>query len=92
MADLSKDMTVEEALQALKFFRDHGRTCLSASEAAAILGCQSASLTHAANKKGTLGSLDYYWAGSVLKISVMSLIHFVSGGYPLRDIFSEVGA
>jgi hypothetical protein len=25
----------------------------------------------------------------VLKISVMSLIRFISGGYPLRDIFRE---
>jgi len=84
-------MSNTDALRKLVEYRNHGRTCLSASEAAAILGCQSASLTNAANKKGTLGSLDYYWAGSVLKISVMSLIHFVSGGYPLRDIFSEVG-
>ena len=83
-------MTNEEALRQLMIQRDLGRIWVSATEAAEILGCQSASLTNAANKKGTLGSLQYFWAGSVLKISVLSLIHFVSGGYPLRDVFAEV--
>ena len=66
-----------------------GDIWISATDAAEILGCQAASLTNAANKKGTLGSLQYFWAGTVLKISVMSLIRFIGGGYPLRDIFSE---
>ena len=83
-------MTNEDALRRLMIQRDLGRIWVSAKEAAEILGCQSASLTNAANKKGTLGSLQYFWAGSVLKISVLSLIHFVSGGYPLRDVFAEV--
>lgn len=83
-------MTNEDALRHLRIQRDLGRIWVSATEAAEILGCQSASLTNAANKKGTLGSLQYFWAGSVLKISVLSLIHFVSGGYPLRDVFAEV--
>lgn len=82
-------MTNENALQHLITQRDLGRIWVSASEAAEILGCQSASLTSAANSKGTLGSLQYFWAGSVLKISVLSLIRFISGGYPLRDIFGE---
>ena len=85
-------MSNEEALDYLKSRRDEGRIWISASEAAAILGCQSASLTNAANQKGTLGSLQYFWAGTVLKISVMSLIRFISGGYPLRDVFGEKGA
>ena len=82
-------MTNETALHDLIAKRDLGRIWVSASEAAAILGCQSASLTNAANKKGTLGDLQFFWAGTVLKISVMSLIRFISGGYPLRDIFAE---
>lgn len=82
-------MSNEEALEYLKSRRDEGRIWISASEAAAILGCQSASLTNAANQKGTLGSLQYFWAGTVLKISVLSLIRFISGGYPLREIFAE---
>ena len=82
-------MTNEDALK-LMLHRDLGRIWISAPEAANILGCQSASLTNAANKKGTLGSLQYFWAGSVLKISVLSLIRFISGGYPLRDVFGEV--
>lgn len=82
-------MSNTDALRKLMDYRNHGHIWISAKDAAAILGCQSASLTNAANNKGTLGSLDYFWAGSVLKISVMSLIHFVSGGYPLRDIFAE---
>jgi hypothetical protein len=82
-------MNNEEALEYLKSRRDEGRIWISASEAAAILGCQSASLTNAANQKGTLGSLQYFWAGTVLKISVLSLIRFISGGYPLREIFAE---
>ena len=82
-------MTAEEALGYLKSRRDEGRIWISASEAAAILGCQSVSLTNAANQKGTLGSLQYFWAGTVLKISVLSLIRFISGGYPLREIFRE---
>jgi hypothetical protein len=82
-------MNNEEALDYLKSRRDEGRIWISASEAAAILGCQSASLTNAANQKGTLGSLQYFWAGTVLKISVLSLIRFISGGYPLREIFAE---
>ena len=82
-------MTAEEALGYLKSRQDEGRIWISASEAAAILGCQSASLTNAANQKGTLGSLQYFWAGTVLKISVLSLIRFISGGYPLREIFGE---
>jgi hypothetical protein len=83
-------MTNENALKRLMIQRDLGRIWVSASEAAEILGCQSASLTNAANKKGTLGSLQYFWAGTVLKISVLSLIRFISGGYPLRDVFGEV--
>jgi len=82
-------MTAEEALGYLKSRQDEGRIWISASEAAAVLGCQSASLTNAANQKGTLGSLQYFWAGTVLKISVLSLIRFISGGYPLREIFRE---
>ncbi len=82
-------MSNEEALDYLRSRRDEGRIWISASEAAAILGCQSASLTNAANQKGTLGSLQYFWAGTVLKISVMSLIRFIGGGYPLREIFAE---
>lgn len=82
-------MNNEEALEYLKSRRDEGRIWISASEAAAILGCQSASLTNAANQKGTLGSLQYFWAGTVLKISVLSLIRFISGGYPLREVFAE---
>lgn len=82
-------MTAEDALKKLIAHRDFGRIWVSASEAAEILGCQSASLTNAANKKGTLGSLQYFWAGTVLKISVLSLIRFISGGYPLREIFGE---
>lgn len=83
-------MTNEDALRHLMLQRDFGKIWVSASEAAEILGCQSASLTNAANKKGTLGSLQYFWAGTVLKISVLSLIRFISGGYPLRDVFGEV--
>ena len=82
-------MTNEDALKKLVAHRDFGRIWVSASEAAEILGCQSASLTNAANKKGTLGSLQYFWAGTVLKISVLSLIRFISGGYPLREVFAE---
>ena len=82
-------MTNDEALKKLIVHRDWGRIWVSASEAAEILGCQSASLTNAANKKGTLGSLQYFWAGTVLKISVLSLIRFIGGGYPLREIFAE---
>jgi hypothetical protein len=82
-------MSNEEALKKLIAHRDFGRIWISASEAAEILGCQSASLTNAANKKGTLGSIQYFWAGSVLKISVLSLIRFISGGYPLREVFAE---
>lgn len=82
-------MSIEEALNYLKLRKDEGKFWISASEAAEILGCQSASLTNAANKKGTLGSLQYFWAGSVLKISVLSLIRFISGGYPLREVFAE---
>ena len=82
-------MSNEEALDHLRSRRDEGRIWISASEAAAILGCQSASLTNAANQKGTLGSLQYFWAGTVLKISVLSLIRFISGGYPLREVFAE---
>lgn len=82
-------MTNEEALRYLMIQRDLGRKWLSAQEAAKVLGCQSASLTNAANQKGTLGSILYFWAGSVLKISVMSLIRFIGGGYPLRDVFGD---
>ena len=82
-------MTNEDALKKLVAHRDFGRIWVSASEAAEILGCQSASLTNAANQKGTLGSLQYFWAGTVLKISVLSLIRFISGGYPLREVFAE---
>ena len=83
-------MTNEDALKELIIQRDLGRSWVSASEAAKILGCQSASLNNAANTKGTLGSIQYFWAGNVLKISVLSLIRFISGGYPLRDVFGEL--
>lgn len=82
-------MTVNAAIHRLKDLRDSGEIWVSATDAAEILGCQPASLTNAANKKCTLGSLQYFWAGTVLKISVMSLIRFVAGGYPLREIFAD---
>ncbi len=82
-------MTNREALNRLRALRDGGEIWISAKSAAEILGCQSASLTNAANLKGTLGSLEYFWAGTVLKISVMSLIRFVTGGYPLREVFAD---
>lgn len=82
-------MTTEEALKKLIIHRDLGQIWVSAPEAAQILGCQSVSLTNAANQKGTLGSLQYFWAGTVLKISTLSLLRFVTGGYPLREIFGE---
>ena len=82
-------MPVKDAIRDLNDKWRKGDIWISATEAAEILGCQAASLTNAANKKGTLGSLQYFWAGTVLKISVMSLIRFIGGGYPLRDIFSE---
>lgn len=85
-------MTACDALKELKNLHDHGHIWISAKSAAEILGCQSTSLTNAANLKGTLGSLEYFWAGTVLKISVMSLIRFIGGGYPLREIFTEVSA
>lgn len=80
-------MSTTQALAKLKERRND--VWISATDAAEILGCQAASLTNAASRKGTLGSIQYFWAGSVLKISVMSLIRFVSGGYPLREIFYE---
>jgi len=64
-----------------------GRIWLTAGETSAMLGCDQSSLTNAASKKGTLGSLQYYWAGSFLKISTMSVIRFLAGGYPLQHIF-----
>ncbi len=82
-------MTNVEALDFLKLQRDFGNIWVNTQTAAEILGCLPASLTNAANKKGTLGSLEYFWAGNNLKISVMSLIKFVAGGYPLRDVFGE---
>lgn len=82
-------MTNTEALEFLRLQRDFGRIWIGASSAAEVLGCQAASLTNAANKKGTLGSIQYVWVGNQLKISVLSLIRFISGGYPLREIFGE---
>ena len=82
-------MTTNDAIQRLRDLRNSGVIWVSATDAAEILGCQAASLTNAANKKCSLGSLQYFWAGSVLKISVMSLIRFVIGGYPLRDAFAD---
>lgn len=79
-----------EALDHLKMQRDLGRIWVSATEAAELLGCKPASLTNAANKKGSLGSLQFFWAGSVLKVSVISLIRFIGGGYSLQEIFGEV--
>ena len=83
-------MTSEDALKYLICQRDMGRIWVSAKDAAEVLGCQSVSLTNAANQKGTLGSLQYFWAGTVLKISTLSLLRFVTGGYPLREIFGEM--
>lgn len=82
-------MKSQDAIRKLKSLRDAGTIWISATEAAEILGCQSASLTNAANNKGNLGTLQYFWAGTVLKISVMSVIRFIAGGYPLRDVFME---
>ena len=82
-------MTNREALEFLIAQRDRGRIWVSTSEAATVLGCTPASLTNAANQKGTIGTPEFYWAGSVLKISVMSLIKFVAGGGKLKDVFED---
>ena len=79
-----------DALDQLRMHRDLGQIWVSAKEAAEILGVQPASLLNAANRKGTLGCLEFFWAGTVMKVSVMSLIRFISGGYPLREIYGEV--
>ena len=84
-------MTTNETIRGLRERWQAGEIWMSAVDAAAVLGCQSASLTNAANKKGTLGSLEFFWAGNVLKVSTMSVIRYLSGGYALRDIFQEVG-
>lgn len=84
-------MNNEEALRKLAVYWEMGQSWVSATEAAKMLGCQSASLTNAANLKGTLGSLQFFWAGTVLKISVLSLVRFISGGYTLREVFGQIG-
>lgn len=83
-------MTTNDTIRELRRRWQAGEIWLSAVDAAEVLGCQNSSLTNAANKKGTLGDLQFYWAGSVLKISTMSVIRYLSGGYCLRDIFQEV--
>ena len=80
-------MTRPEMMAMLEKYNLAGRLWVSCTEAAEVLGCQPESLRNAANRKGTLGSLQYFWAGTSLKISTASLIHFICGGYPMREIF-----
>ncbi len=82
-------MTRNEALRELAQYRDAGEIWLSTKKAGPILGCLPVSLLNAADKKKNLGSLEYFWAGDELRISTMSIIKFVAGGYPLREIFTE---
>lgn len=76
----------QQLSRAVELYRS-GRIWLTAQEASSLLSCDQSSLTNAANKKGTLGSLQYYWAGSFLKISTMSVIRFIAGEYPPQHIF-----
>lgn len=80
-------MKVTAELKAAIRYQEEGRNWLNPVEAEKILGCKAESLTNAANNKGTLGSLQFYWAGTSLKISTMSIIRFLTGGYQIREIF-----
>ncbi len=66
---------------------EQGRIWLSLQEASALLKCDQGGLLHAARARGTMGSLEFCWVGPFLKISTMSVIRFLAGGYPLADAF-----
>ena len=73
-------------IRAMDLYRS-GRIWLTVLEASDILSCDPSSLTAAARQRNTLGTLEYFWAGSFLKISTMSVIRFLAGDYPLQYIF-----
>lgn len=76
-----------EEIRAVQGWLQSGKLWLSPAEAAEVLKCNPTSLMNAANKKGTLGSIQFYWAGANLKISTMGVMRFLTGGYPLQEIF-----
>lgn len=78
-----------EKLKVVVEWMRSGIGAVPACKAAEIVGCQSASLINGANEHGTLGSLSYFWAGTKLMVSTASLLRFLTGGYPLREIFKE---
>lgn len=81
-------MESREKILKVSDWRDHGKIWCTAIEAGELLGVTSQALLSAANKKGTLGSLQFSWAGSKLLISTASLLHFLTGGLPIREIFA----
>lgn len=84
-------MNLAKALPELKRLRDSGADpYISVTKAAEIIGCKPQSLRVAADVKGDLGSLEYVRAGNELRVSIMSLIRSVCGGYPLDDVLKEV--
>ena len=66
-----------------------GRPWLSPQEAAALLDCDPSSLLSALAEKKSLGTLEYYWAGSFLRISTLSVIRFLAGGYTPGQLEEE---
>lgn len=71
----------------LRAMMERGIMWLTVGEAAKVLGCTPQALRNAAEKKGTLGSILYMWAGNELRISINSVLRFLAGGYTIRDIF-----
>lgn len=74
-----------ELEQALKWQAD-GKIWVTPAEAGPVLKCDPYSLNVAAMKKGSLGGVKFLWSGNSLKISVQSIILFLSGGRPIDEI------
>lgn len=82
-------MSIQAALTELKRLRDSSAVpYISVTQAAEIIGCKPQSLrVSAAN--GSLGSLEFVQVGNEVRVSLMSLIHSVCGGYLLDDLIRE---
>ena len=76
---------MKELDTALGWARD-GRIWVTPAEAGPVLECDPYSLNVAAKKNESLGTLKYLWSGNALKISVQSIILFLTGGRPIDEI------
>lgn len=78
-----------DALRQALEIRRRGEISVSPKVAGQLLRVDPYSLSAGAKAGANLGTLKYFFSGDTLKISINSIIHYLSGGLPLDELLRE---